>query len=299
MRRDTRLAGIAARLFSILCLSIMLALVKLLAMRGVTLFESVFYRQALALPLVLGWIVAGPGLASVRTSRIGAHAWRTGLGMVGMVLNFATFILLPLAEATTILFSVPIFATILSALVLREPTGIHRWLAVVVGFAGVVIVAQPAGTHLSPLGIGVGLLASIAIAGVSITLRQIGRTEDATTTVFWFTILSTVPLAFALPFAGHAHDAVTWAMLLALGLTGGLAQFALTTSLKLAPVSVVLPMDYSNLLWSTLLGFLLFDTLPTMAMWLGAPLIIASGLYIVYRERIRRQENTAAAGADA
>lgn len=299
MNHDTRLIGIGARLLSVACLSVMLALVKLLAMRGVTLFESVFYRQALALPLVLGWILAGPGLRSVRTQRIGAHIWRTGLGMVGMALNFSTYILLPLAEATTILFSIPIFATILSAVLLREPTGIHRWTAVVIGFIGVVIVTQPGSTHLSPLGIVVGLLASITIAGISITLRQIGRTENAATTVFWFTILSTVPLAFALPFAGHAHDATTWAMLLTLGLTGGLAQFALTTSLKLAPVAVVLPMDYSNLLWATLLGFMLFDTLPTRAMWAGAPLIIGSGLYIVYREHMRRQENTMVAGADA
>jgi drug/metabolite transporter (DMT)-like permease len=294
---DRRLLAIGARLLSVICLSVMFALVKLTAARGVNLVESLFYRQALAIPLVTTWIATGPGFASLRTRRFRAHLWRTALGMTGMVLNFTTYLLLPLAEATTILFSVPIFATILSALVLREPTGWHRWAAVLLGFLGVIIVAQPGGKEASSLGIVIGMIASLVVAGVSITLRQIGRTESATTTVFWFTILSAGPLALAMPFFGRWHDPATTAMLVAIGLSGGMAQLALTASLRLAPVSVVLPMDYSNLLWATLLGHALFGTLPTTATWLGAPLIVASGLYIVYREHRLHRERTAVASA--
>jgi drug/metabolite transporter (DMT)-like permease len=294
---ERRLVAIACRLFAALALTVMFALVKLLDARGVSLVESLFYRQAMALPLVLGWIAAGPGWRSIRTQRIGAHVWRTAIGLAGMALNFLTFLLLPLAEATVLLFTTPIFATILSAVVLREHVGIHRWAAVLLGFAGVAIVVDPRTTGLPWPGVAVGLTAALVVSGVSITLRQIGRTESATTTVFWFTILSAVPLGLAMPFVGKMHDAETFGLLLALGLAGGLAQLALTSSLRLAPVSVVLPMDYSNLIWAALFGWLLFATVPSHSLWLGAPVIIASGLYIVWREQVRHREATAIAAA--
>jgi drug/metabolite transporter (DMT)-like permease len=294
---ERRLLAILLRLFAAVALTAMFAIVKLAAAGGVTLFESLFYRQALALPLVLGVVAAGPGLRSVKTRRPWAHVWRTVLGMTGMALNFLTYLLLPLAEATVLLFTVPIFATILSALVLKEPVGRHRWSAVVLGFIGVLIVVRPGSGGLVPHGVAIGLMAGIVVSGVSITLRQIGRTESASTTVFWFTMLSTVPFGLAMPFLGQAHDAATFGLLFALGLFGGLAQLALTASLRLAPVSVVLPMDYSSLVWSALIGWLVFATVPSAHLWLGAPLIIASGLYIVYREHVLRRENTEFAAA--
>lgn len=293
---ERRLLAIALRLFAAIALTIMFTVVKLTADRGVSLFESLFYRQALALPLVLGWIAAGPGFASVRTQRLSAHLTRAGLGMMGMTLNFLTFLLLPLAEATVILFTVPLFATILSGLVLKERVGLHRWGAVILGLIGVLIVVQPGRAILPLPGVLVGLCAATVVSGVSITLRQIGRTESATTTVFWFTVGSAAAMALLMPFFGKIHDVTTFGLLLVLGLTGGLAQFALTASLRLAPVSVVLPMDYSNLLWSALIGWLVFSTLPVPSLWLGAPLIIASGLYIVYREHRLHRERTAVAG---
>jgi drug/metabolite transporter (DMT)-like permease len=296
---ERRLFAILLRLFAAVALTAMFAIVKLAAAHGVTLFESLFYRQALALPLVLGVIAAGPGLGSVKTRRPWAHGWRTVLGMTGMALNFLTYLLLPLAEATVLLFTVPIFATILSALVLKEPVGWHRWSAVMLGFIGVLIVVRPGGGGLVPHGVAVGLLAAVVVSGVSITLRQIGRTESASTTVFWFTMLSAVPFGLAMPFLGKPHDATTFGLLLALGLFGGLAQLALTASLRLAPVSVVLPMDYSSLVWSALIGWLVFATVPSPHLWLGAPLIIASGLYIVYREqKLHREKTTGAIATD-
>lgn len=296
---EHRLLAILLRLFTAFALTAMFAIVKLADARGVTLFESLFYRQALAIPLVFGWIVAGPGFASVRTKRPWAHVWRSLLGMTGMALNFTTFVLLPLAEATVLLFTVPIFATILSALILKERVGIHRWSAVVLGFVGVLIVVQPGGSTLPAHGVAIGLVAAIVVASISVTLRQIGRTESATTTVFWFTVLSTIPFGALMPVFGQAHGATTFALLLGMGLMGGVAQLASTASLRLAPVSVVLPMDYSSLIWSALVGWAVFATLPTPHLWLGAPLVIASGLYIVYREhRLHRQKTAGAVAVD-
>ena len=105
------------------------------------------------------------------------------------------------------------------------------------------------------------------------------------TTVFWFSTLSTIPLGLLYPFFARAHDPATVAILAATGLFGGLGQIAFTAALKYAPVSTVMPMDYSSLIWATLFGWALFGALPTPWTWIGAPVIIASGLYIVWRER--------------
>ncbi|RYE03740.1 MAG: DMT family transporter [Sphingomonadales bacterium] len=268
----------------------MMALVKFAEAGGATLLELLFFRQMCALPVVMIWLANGPGLASVRTTRIGAHAKRAAIGLCGMVGNFGAVLLLPLAEATTLGFTVPIFATILAALLLREAVGWHRWAAVVTGFAGILIVAQPGSGHFGTVGALVGLAGAGFTALVSIQLRQLSRTEDTGTIVFWFSLLSLAPLGLAYLFVVQAHPAWVWATMLGAGLAGGIGQLALTGALRFAPVSAVLPMDYSSLIWATIYGMLLFGVLPTPATWLGAPVIIASGLYIVWRERVRHQE---------
>lgn len=290
MEGDRIFRGLALRLFAIACLSTMSALIKLAETRGASLVETMFHRQFWAVPLVAAWIAAGPGLGSIRTTRFGAHLGRSAVGLTGMVFTFGAVLLLPLAEATTLQFTVPIFATILGALVLGEKTGWHRWGAVIVGFAGVLIVAQPGGGHFPLYGAIVGLLAALFVAVVAILLRQLGRTEATGTTVFWFSVLSLPPLGLFYVFQLQAHDAMTWAILVSIGLIGGVGQLALTGSLRFAPVSSVVPMDYSSLIWATLYGWLLFGVLPTRYTWIGAPVIIASGLYIVWRERVRHQE---------
>jgi drug/metabolite transporter (DMT)-like permease len=300
MPSDTILKGVGLRLLAIFFLSTMSALVKLAETRGATLFETMFWRQFCALPVVIGFVAMGPGLRSLRTQRFGAHLGRSAVGLVGMVFTFGSVLLLPLAEATTFQFTVPIFATVLGALVLRERTGWQRWSAVLVGFLGVLVVAQPgSGHHVSPSGAAVGLLAALFVAIVAILLRQLGRTENSGTTVFWFSLLSVPPLALAYAFNLKAHDAAAWGILVSIGLVGGMGQIALTAALRHAPVGVVVPMDYSGLVWATLYGWLLFGLLPGTTTWLGAPIIVASGLFIVWREhRLGRQKVKAAAAVD-
>ena len=288
------LAGIAARLGAVVALAVMFALVKLVTARGVGIVETVFYRQLFALPVIGGWIALGPGRAAIRTARPGAHVVRMMLGLTAMALNFWGYSLLPLAEATVIGFTVPVFGTALAALVLREPTGRHRWAAVAVGFAGVLIVVRPGGAEVHPGGALVALAGALMTAAVTIQIRQLGRTEGTATTVLWFTATSLAPLAGLMIWAGHAHDAGTWGLLLAIGLAGGLGQLGLTAALRFAPVSLVLPMDYTSLIWATILGTALFGTWPGTSTWMGAPVIVASGLYIVWRERVRSRAVAAA-----
>lgn len=294
------IAGIAARLAAVAALGVMFALVKLTADRGVHIVESVFYRQALSLPLILGWVAVGPGVASLKTKRPAAHVGRMVLGLAAMTMNFLGMILLPLAEATVIGFSVPLFATVLAALWLREPTGRFRWSAVAAGFAGVLLVLRPDGAVLHSTGALVALTGAVATAIVTIYIRQLSRTETVAATVFWFTVSSLVPLGIGMAFVAQLHDPLTWALLAAIGLSGGVAQLLLTTALRLAPVAVVLPMDYTGLIWAGLFGWLIFGHLPVATTLIGAPLIIASGLAILWREqRLGRQAALGASESNA
>lgn len=286
-REERPLFAIGLRLMAMIFLSAMFAAVKMADARGVHIVESLFYRQALALPLVFAWIVWTDGPRGIFTDRIGVHASRAMLGMIGMVLNFGSYILLPLTEATSIGFTMPIFGTLLSALLLRETTGWHRWAAVLLGFVGVLVMIRPDTGHFPPVGVAVALSAAILTACISLVLRELGRTERPGVVVFWFTALSVPPLAMAMLFFGQAHDGATWALLCVLGVTGGLAQLCMTGALRWGQVSVVLPMDYSSILWATLIGWAIWDEWPIATTWIGAAMIIASGLYIAWREHVR------------
>lgn len=296
---DRIMPALAFRLASVVAFATMGALIKLAEHNGAGLIELLFFRQAGAIPVVVAWVAMGPGLATLKTRRLPAHAMRCAIGLSSMALMFSTIMLLPLAEATILQFTVPIFATILGAVVLREATGIHRWSAVVAGFIGVLIVAQPGSGHIPLAGAITGIVAAFLSASVSILIRRMGSSEPPATIVFYFSILSMVPLLPLFLWTIDSHDAVTWAMLVGVGLIGGVAQLFMTTSLARAPVSVVVPMDYSGLIWATLYGWALFGVLPTPMTWVGAPIIIASGLYIVWREHRLGKANALAAASTA
>lgn len=279
--------AIGLRLTAVICLSVMFITVRLADARGVHVVESLFYRQALALPFIIIWMSMSDGWRAMRARRIGVHASRMLLGLTGMLFNFLSYILLLPAEAATIGFTMPIFGTILSALILRETTGIHRWSAVLIGFVGVLVMIRPDAGHFPIQGVAVAITGALMTAGVSLVLRELGRTESPGVIIFWFTLLSMVPLGLAMPFVAQAHDPVTWAMLVIIGLFGGIAQLCLTAALRWGPVSLVLPMDYSAIIWTTLLGVTIGEAWPSAATWIGAILIIASGLYIAWREHVR------------
>ena len=292
---QSRLLGIGLRIGATTCFAFMGAMIKLGYARGVSTPELAFYRFAFGLPPLLVWMAWSGGFGAWRTARPIAHVWRAAIGLSTMMAAFSALKYLPLAEATTIGFAAPLFAVMLSALVLKEPVGRNRWSAVIVGLLGVFLVTRPGGGDLPAVGLGLATLAAFGVGVVTITIRQIGRTEGTQTTVLWFTLLSMAALGLAMPFHAEAHDAATWAILVALGLFGGLAQLLLTASLRYAPVPVVVPFDYTQLLWAVLLGWFIFDNQPPATTWAGAAVIIASGLYTVYREhRLGRDKPRAA-----
>lgn len=287
---ERRMFGVGLRIVSATAFACMAGLLKLASGHGVSTPEMIFYRNAAALPIVAAWVSLGPGWAAVRPRQPIAHLTRSALGLGAMLLSFGTLALLPLGEATALTYAAPILSTILSAVLLREAVGIHRWMAVLIGFGGVLLVVHPTGAALPWLGIVIGIGAAFGQAAVMITVRQISRTETIASIVFWFTLLTTIAGTALLPFFGRTHDGATYAMLLAAGLCGGFAQITMTASLRHAPVAVVMPFDYLQIVWGIVFGWLITTLPPTPTTLIGAALIAASGIYTAYRESRRGRE---------
>lgn len=272
------------RFAAVAVLATLVMTVKYAAGTGVAFAEILFWRQLPSVVLIGGWLLLRGQTGRLRTRRLPIHARRAFTGMVGMCFTFGAPILLPLAEATSLGFTTPIFAVVLSALVLREKVGPVRWLAVALGFAGVLIITQPGQMHIPPLGAAVGLGAGFMVALISIQVRDLSRTEESIAIVFWFAAISTPVLALALPFVASQHTPWQWFVLLGGGVLGCVGQLLLTAALRYGQVASVIVMDYTALVWATLYGWLIWDQLPPTATWLGAPAIISAGAVIAWRE---------------
>jgi drug/metabolite transporter (DMT)-like permease len=288
--------ALGLRLLTALSLATMGALLKLAEQRGAHLLELIFWRQALTFLIIGGFLLFAGRIASVRTKRIGAHGRRAIYGLTGMMYVYGAVVLLPLAEATTISFTTPMFAVLLSMILFREKIGRYRATAIALGFAGVMIVMQPGGTGMiDPFGLAVGLIAAFMVALISIQIQDLNTTESPWTIVFWFTALTAPFAAIAMPFVASAHDQTTWLLIGAMAMFGAIAQMFLTSSLRYGSAATIIIMDYTSLIWATLFGYYLFDRLPPATLAIGAPLIIASGLLVAWRERVISKQKTAAA----
>ncbi|NBB23869.1 EamA family transporter [Porphyrobacter sp. SLTP] len=286
--RPRPLLALGVRLLAALALATMGMLVKLAGTRGAHLIELIFWRQLLTVVLLGAGLALTGKLALLRTKRLPAHARRAASGLFGMIFTYGAVLLLPLTEATTLGFTAPVFAVLIAIVLFRERIGPYRWGAVAMGFAGVIVVMQPfSGLHegVTLAGVAVGLVAPFMVALISFQLQDLNTTENPWSIVFWFSALTTPIAAMALPFVMASHDPVTWALILGMGLVGAGAQMLLTTSLRFGSAAVILLMDYTALLWASFYGYTIFDRAAPASLWLGAPLIIAAGLLIAWRER--------------
>ncbi len=284
LAHDRPMLALVCRLAAIAGLATMSAFIKLAAQHGVHLVEIMFWRQFVTIPVLLGWVLATSGIATLRTERPRMHMLRGLYGTVGMALNFGAVILLPLAEATTLNFTAPIWATVLAMLMLKQSVGPWRWGAIAAGFVGIVVIAQPGGGHIPLTGALVALGGAFMIGLISIQIADLSRTERPMVIVFYFGLFSSLTLLPAMPFVMKSHDTTGWLLLLAVGLSGVVGQLFLTAALRFGKVASVIVMDYSSLFWATLYGWLLFDALPPTSTWFGAPLVIGAGIVIAWRE---------------
>lgn len=285
--------GITYRVLAMACMACLSALVKWTGSRGIPVFEIILFRNLFAfLPLGL-YIWRTTGFEVLRTQRPLGHLVRSAVGLTGMVCGFSAVQHLPLTEATALQFASPLFMTALSALILAEPVGRHRWGAVIVGFVGVLIMARPAPGHFNLPGVTLGLLSALGAAGAMVAIRQIASTERGPTIVFYFTLGGTIlGLAGSLLFGWVTPDATTLGLLVLAGLIGGVGQLFLTEALRVAPVGVVAPFDYTQLVWAAGIGLLIWGELPRATTLVGAVIVAGSGVYILHREmrRFRRAD---------
>lgn len=295
--RPRPLLALFVRLLTAAALATMAMLVKLAGTRGAHLIELIFWRQLITTVLLGAGLALTGQLALLRTRRLPAHARRAATGIVGMMFTYGAVLLLPLAEATTLSFTAPIFAVLIAMVLFRERIGPYRWAAVTMGFAGVMVVMQPFGTAhdgVTLAGVVVGLIAPLMVALISFQIQDLNQTESPWSIVFWFAALSTPVAALALPFVTAAHDAQTWGIIVLMAVIGAGAQMLLTSSLRFGSAAVILLMDYTALLWASFYGFFVFDRAAPASLWLGAPLIIAAGVLIAWRERQLAREKIAA-----
>ncbi len=283
-----------------LIMGIIFAVINAFMLAGMSLFakmlsqyygpvEVTFFRNAFsAVTLLIGLIFIGK-LHLIRTKRPFTHLFRGAIGTAGIVLGAWALSILPLAETTVLLFTSPLFTVLLSFLILKEKVGLFRFAAVLFGFTGVIIVANPGSeTNAIPLiGLIVGLGWGFFSGSVDTCLRWMGKTENANATVFYFVLFGTITTGLHWPWAQVKYTEfsldILW-IITGLGLTGLLALLAKTQSFRLGEASIIAPIMYSMIIWTMLFDYLFWDKLPTWNVITGATLIIASNLFILYRE---------------
>jgi len=284
--------GIAYRVLAMACMACLSAIVKWTGQRGTPVFEIILFRNLFAFVPLLAYVWRTTGFSVLRTQRPIGHLTRSAIGVFGMSCGFSAVQYLPLTEFTAINFAAPLFMTALSALVLHEAVGRHRWGAVVVGFLGVLIMVRPQPGHMNLLGVSLALGSAAGSAGAMVAIRQIAATEKGPTIVFYFTLAGALLGLVGSAFHWVTPDLATLGLLVLGGLIGGVGQLLLTEALRVAPVGVVAPFDYTQLVWASGLGFLIWGELPQAATLAGAVVVAASGAYILHRELVRRRAAT-------
>ncbi len=256
--------------------------------------EVMFWRSLFAFFAVGAIILPRRGFGVLYTRRYRDHLKR-GLSQFGsMTCFFLALRLMSLGGTVAISFSAPLFTTLLSIVILKEKVGVHRWSALAVGFLGVLIVTHP-GAGTLQLGAAFALGNAILISTVAIAIRRMSATESTETLTFYQMAIIALCTAGLLPL-GFAWPA--WrdlALLAVAGIGNGIAQLWWTRSLSLAPPSAVVPFNYLSLVWATILGFFIWGDVPTRQLVLGSAIVVGSGLYILWRETVRRAQRAAAA----
>ncbi len=284
---DSPLFGMLMGLTAFLALSFMTLFAKLLSER-LNVAEIAFWRNVIAL-LPFAVLLAFPsqrGLLRIR-SRPRIIAIRALVGTANVIMVFGAFSLLPMANATSVLFASALFIPILGMIFLGEAVGPYRSTAVVMGFIGVLIVVQPGGggNDWSLWGTVFALGGAFVAAALGIMLRLLGQSEAPQTVTFYFLLLGTLMVAPIMPFVWHTPLWQEVPYIVGLGIAGFTMQLCLTIAFKYAPAGLVAPLNYTQIIWATLFGWLAFSEVPTLNIIAGAVIIISSSMIVILRER--------------
>ncbi|WP_269583217.1 DMT family transporter [Roseibium sp. Sym1] len=274
--------GLAAALIAFALFSTHDALIKALG-AGYPVFQIIFFSMLFAFVPMSMMMLADKAVDNFRPR----HPWlvlsRAGLAIIAMSCGFYAFTALPLAEVYALLFAMPLLITALSVPLLGERVRAQRWAAVVVGLIGVLIVLRPGVTELT-LGHAAALLAAFANSLSTILVRKLGAKERPAVLILYPMILSMTAMSMTLPVVYVPVQLIDLGMMAAIGFLSVIAQFGTITAYKAAPAAVVAPLQYSQILWATLFGMLFFSETPDLYVGIGSAIIIASGIFVVWRE---------------
>ncbi len=273
--------GILMMCASTVLFSVMHVLVRY-ASRELPPLEIAFFRNIFGFVIFIPLLVSG-GLGFLRTERLGLHAVRGLLNVAAMLMFFTALSLTEVARVTALSFTAPLFTALMSVLFLGERFRMRRWIALALGFAGMLVILRP-GLIAVDLGSVLVVVSASIWAVTMIVIKILSRTESSfATTAYMNIFLSIFSLGPAL-WVWVTPSAEMWAWLVAIGVSGTLAQLTLSQALKETEPTAVMPFDFLKLIWATLMGLWAFGELPDLWTYVGAAVIFASGFYIVLRE---------------
>ncbi len=285
-------AGVLFKLTSTIAFAFMLTLIKLVSGR-VPPGEMLFFRSFFGIVPVIVYLVAlGVFPASLATMRPLGHVRRSIVGTASMFSWFTAVAYLPLPDATAISYSGPLFGVCLAATVLHERVRAFRWAAVGIGFLGVMIVLSEQVGDFDmgfqggrAIGAACALASAMLGAVAAVTVRELTATETTGAIVFYFLACGSAFSFVTLPFGWVVPSVPDATMLICAGLFGGIGQVLMTQAYRLAEASVIAPLDYINMVWIVIISYMVFGDVPTAVVLAGSLVVIASGVFVVWRER--------------
>lgn len=288
--------GIMMKLGSVVLFSGMTACVKMLG-QDIPIGQVIFVRgviSAVVLALI-AWRTEGLHLLATRNLR--SHALRSFAGTASMFCLFAGVTMIPLADATAISFTAPMFLTVLAMVFLGERIHRFRWTALGVGFLGVVVMIGPhLSLHSSPsLGMFIALAAAMFSAIAMIFLRSMSGAEHAVTITFYFSLTFMACAALTALWGWPMPTAMQWWVIALAGFFGVFGQLLLTYAYRHAEASTIAPLEYASMIMAVILGYAFFNEVPSLSIWIGAPLVVGAGLIILWREYSLKKQLSAAA----
>ena len=245
-------------------------------------FEITFFRNAFSLMFMLPWLIR-VGRRSMFTKRPGLHAFRAVMAVCAMFTWFTALAMMPLAEATALSFTWPLFATVGAALVLGETVRRRRWTAIGIGFLGTLIILRP-GEEAVSTGAALVLVSSAFMAISALTVKALSRVDSPPTIVLLMAILTTPIAAIPTVFVWTTPAPETWAWLVALGLAATVGQLTLAKAFVAADLTAVMPFDFSKLIFTAIIAYLAFGEVPDAWTWIGSVVIFGAAFYTAHRE---------------
>ena len=291
--RRQPLRGLVYMLVAVVAFSAMDAAAKWLT-SGYSVVEIAVMSRLISPFFALAVAQHQGGLQTLKTRQIGWHFARAAANGVTLLAFFAALITLPLADTVAITFVSPLIMCALAVPMLKEHVGPRRWVAIVIGFAGVLVITQPSGAGFG-LGAALALTAAFGDAlGINFT-RRMSTTESSHSMMFWSSVMLIVAFGAVLPFTWTTPSGHDWLVILILAVTGSGAQFCLAQAFRYGEVSLLAPLEYGALIWAVIFGYAFWGDLPTPTVLGGVAIIIASSAYVAHREA---REKGQAAGPD-